>query len=92
MFAAEGQRHMTRIVHENFPVERLPDELRKALGDATHVRLTVEDKAADETELAKLDAVLAAASAEVRAGRGLTAEKVREHIRARRSAGMKRAS
>ena len=67
---------MTRIVHPHFPVERLPQELRAALGNATHVRLTVEDKEADEKLLAELDETLRRASADIKAGRFFTAEEV----------------
>jgi predicted transcriptional regulator len=60
---------MTRIVHDNFPVERLPLELRNALGDATHVRLTVEDKEADRRLQAEIDAAIARGLADIEAGR-----------------------
>jgi hypothetical protein len=67
---------MTRIVHPHFPVDKLPDELRAALGNATHVHLTVEDKEADERMLAELDETLVRASADIRAGRHFTAAEV----------------
>jgi predicted transcriptional regulator len=67
---------MTRIVHPHFPVEKLPEDLRKALGNATHVRLIVEDKEADERLLAELDETLRQASEDIKAGRFFTAEEV----------------
>jgi hypothetical protein len=72
---------MTRIVRDQFPVDRLPDELRAGLGDATHVRITVEDKAADADLLADLDAKLHKAMADIDAGMGLSAEQVKASLR-----------
>jgi hypothetical protein len=31
-----------KIIRENYPVEKLPEDLRAGLGDATRVRVTVE--------------------------------------------------
>lgn len=67
---------MTRIVHPHFPVEKLPEDLRRALGNATHVRLTVEDKEADDRVLAELDGTLKRASDDIKAGRFFTADEV----------------
>jgi hypothetical protein len=67
---------MTRIVHPHFPVEKLPQELRAALGNATHVRLTVEDKEAEERMLADIDAALDRGLSDIAAGRVHTAEEI----------------
>ena len=33
---------MNRIVRDHYPASRLPEDLRRELGDATSVRLTIE--------------------------------------------------
>jgi hypothetical protein len=67
---------MTRIVHPHYPVDKLPEELRAAFGNATHVHLTVKDKAAEEQLLAKIDAALDRGLADIAAGRVHTAEEI----------------
>jgi predicted transcriptional regulator len=67
---------MTRIVHPHYPVEKLPEELRAAFGNAKHVHLTVKDKAAEEQLLAEIDAALDRGLADIAAGRVHTAEEI----------------
>lgn len=67
---------MTRIVHPHFPVEKLPDELRAAFGNATHVHLTVRDKEAEERLKVEINAALDRGLADVAAGRVHTAEDI----------------
>jgi predicted transcriptional regulator len=67
---------MTRIIHPHYPVEKLPDELRAAFGNATHVHLTVKDKVAEERLLAEIDAALDRGLADFAAGRVHTAEEI----------------
>jgi hypothetical protein len=31
-----------KIIHENYPVERLPQDLREGMGDGARVRVTIE--------------------------------------------------
>jgi bifunctional DNA-binding transcriptional regulator/antitoxin component of YhaV-PrlF toxin-antitoxin module len=71
---------MNRIVKEHYPVEKLPADLREGLGDATHVRITVENKADDEAILVDLDAKLQKAMTDVASGRGLSADQVRASL------------
>lgn len=42
-----------KIIREDYPVERLPEDLRSGLGDATRVRVTVERKGAPVTDKQK---------------------------------------
>jgi predicted transcriptional regulator len=67
---------MTRIVHPHFPVEKLPDELRAAFGNATHVHLTVRDRDAEEQLKAEINAALDRGMADIAAGRVHTAEEI----------------
>jgi hypothetical protein len=71
---------MTRIIHENYPVERLPEDLRLALGNATHVRLTVEDKEAERRMMAELNAAIDEGRADVAAGRVHSFEDVMDFL------------
>ena len=77
---------MTRIVHDNFPVERLPQELRAAFDGMTHVRLTIEDRETDAALLAEFDAAIQRGLDDVAAGRVHSVEEVREHFRAKSAA------
>jgi hypothetical protein len=83
---------MTRIVHDNFPVERLPDDLRRALGNSTHVRLTIDDLEDDKILLAELDATLQRASEDVHNGRTCSADEVLNHLKIPRQTAVKRAN
>jgi hypothetical protein len=67
---------MTRIVHPHFPVEKLPEELRAAFGNATHVHLTVKDREAEERLKLEIDAAIDRGLADVVAGRVHTAEEI----------------
>jgi predicted transcriptional regulator len=67
---------MTRIVHPHFPVEKLPDELRTAFGNATHVHLTVRDKDAEERLKAEMNAGIDRGLADIAAGRVHSAEEI----------------
>jgi predicted transcriptional regulator len=67
---------MTRIVHPHFPVEKLPDELRSAFGNATHVHLTVRDNEAEEQLKAEINAAVDRGLADIAAGRVHTAEEI----------------
>ena len=71
---------MTRITHENYPVERLPEDLRLALGNATHVRLTVEDKDAERRLMAELSAAIDEGRSDAAAGRVHSFEDVMEFL------------
>jgi len=67
---------MTRIVHPHFPVEKLPDELRSAFGNATHVHLTVKDPEAEQRLRDEINAALDRGLADIAAGRVHTAEEI----------------
>jgi predicted transcriptional regulator len=67
---------MTRIVHPHFPVEKLPEDMKRAFGDASHVRLTVEDTVAEEKLRAKINAAIDRGLADVAAGRTHSMEEV----------------
>jgi predicted transcriptional regulator len=67
---------MTRIAHPHFPVEKLPDELRAAFGNATHVHLTVKDKDAEARLKAEINAALDRGLADIAAGRVHTSEEI----------------
>jgi predicted transcriptional regulator len=71
---------MTRIVHNNYPVDRLPEDLQLALGNATHVRLTVEDKEAERRMMAELNAAIDEGIADVEAGRVHSFEEVMDFL------------
>jgi predicted transcriptional regulator len=67
---------MTRIVHPHFPVEKLPDDLRAAFGNATHVHLTVTDKDAESQLKAEINAAIDRGLADIAAGRVHTADDI----------------
>jgi predicted transcriptional regulator len=50
-------------------VAKLPDELKRALGDVSHVRLMVEDTEAEEQVRAAVNAAIDRGLADVEAGR-----------------------
>ncbi len=83
---------MSRIIHDHYPVERLPDDLRRTLGNTTHVRLTIDDLEDDKILLAELDATLQRASEDVRNGRVYSVDEVLDHLKLPRQAAVKRAS
>jgi predicted transcriptional regulator len=74
---------MTKIVDEHFPVADLPERLRLALGNATHVKLTIEDRAADEALLKEFRDEVAKGFESIEAGRYFTVEQVRARMKAR---------
>jgi predicted transcriptional regulator len=74
---------MSRIVHPSFPVERLPEEFRAALGNSTHVRLTIEDIADDEALLSELEAMLDQGMQDIEAGRTFTYDEVQRSLNGR---------
>ncbi len=61
---------MTKIVDEHFPVTDLPERLRLALGNATHVKLTIEDREADEALRREFMEEVAKGMAQLDAGQG----------------------
>jgi len=67
---------MTRIVHPHFPVEKLPEELRTAFGNATHVHLTVRDKEAEQRLQSEINAAIDRGLADVAAGRVHTIDEI----------------
>jgi predicted transcriptional regulator len=73
---------MTRIVHDRFPVERLPEELRRALGDLSHVRLTVEDEGEEDRMRAAINAAIDRGLADIAAGRVRSLEEVQAEMEA----------
>jgi predicted transcriptional regulator len=74
---------MTRIVHPHFPVEKLPEELKRALGDVSHVRLTVEDTVSQDKMREKINAAIDMGLADVAAGRVSSVEDVQARMEKR---------
>lgn len=74
---------MTRIVDEHFAVADLPERLRLALGNATHVKLTIEDGATDEALRREFMDEVAKGMKQLDDGKGIPIDQVREGLKAR---------
>lgn len=74
---------MTKIIDEHFPVSDLPERLRLALGNMTYVKLTIEDRAADDALRHEFFDEVGKATAQLDAGEGLSLEEVRAGLKAR---------
>lgn len=72
---------MNKIVRQHYPVERLPEDLRAAVGEATSVRLTLEANESSSTSCTQ--AALERARDLVRTGRikRVTSSEAVERIR-----------
>jgi predicted transcriptional regulator len=81
--ALEKDIPMTRIVDEHFPVADLPERIRLALGNATHVKLTIEDRAADEALRRDFMEAVSKGFEAIEAGRFFTVDQVRARMKAR---------
>ena len=73
---------MNRIVHEHYPVEKLPADLRPEMPDS-RVRVVIEREMTDEELLADLHEKLRVGLDQLDAGLGLPAEEILARIEAR---------
>lgn len=74
---------MTKIIDDHFPVADLPERLRLALGNATHVKLTIEDRAADEALRREFMDEVSKGFSSIEASRSSPIEDVRARLAAR---------
>lgn len=72
---------MNKIVLEHYPVENLPEDIKKAVAGAASVTLTIEMDRPTPVDRDKLVAELRAAKLAMPAGTGPTLDEVTEQVR-----------
>ena len=74
---------MKFVLHDRYPIEDLPENIRPSLPDGTHVRVLIEPGMSDEEALAELDCELAKGIKSLDEGRGIPIEEVEQRLLAR---------
>lgn len=74
---------MKFVLHDRYPIEKLPEDIRPSLPSGTHVRVLIEPAMSSDEVLAELDRELAKGVASLDAGLSYTAEEVLARLDAR---------